>query len=95
MIRYPFYAMKLLNQSPKILVWLRYTQFIPLYIIGGVSEFLCVFYPVSNEEKFSDKISQWIWISYLALGYGFGLPYLYFYMLGQRKKVLNPKVRVD
>ena len=36
--RYPYYALSVLNMEAKVLTWLRYTVWVPLYPLGFTCE---------------------------------------------------------
>jgi len=42
LVRYPWYALTVLNVCPRALTWLRYTAFIPLYPVGFLGEMVCI-----------------------------------------------------
>ncbi|XP_068131105.1 very-long-chain (3R)-3-hydroxyacyl-CoA dehydratase 3 [Hyperolius riggenbachi] len=55
-IRYPFYMLACIDMEWKVLTWLRYTIWIPLYPLGGLAEATAVVLsmPIFNESgKFS------------------------------------------
>ncbi|GFR41267.1 hypothetical protein Agub_g1942 [Astrephomene gubernaculifera] len=100
-VRYSFFAVKeMLRTVPYPLLWLRYSTFIPLYPIGVASELSMAYLALPTIRKqhmwsldmpnaynfgFDYTIACYIIIAtYLP-----GLPQLYFYMLSQRKKVLQ------
>ncbi|KAM9989090.1 hypothetical protein ACTFIY_005124 [Dictyostelium cf. discoideum] len=98
-IRYSFYALSILKIDSYILGWLRYTTFIILYPTGVTGEtgtiwtslefvkntkFMTLTMP--NSLNFAFDFHN---ILICSLGfYVVGLPYLYTYMLGQRKKFI-------
>ncbi|KAM9982330.1 hypothetical protein ACTFIZ_006852 [Dictyostelium cf. discoideum] len=98
-IRYSFYALSILKIDSYILGWLRYTTFIILYPTGVTGEtgtiwtslefvkktkFMTLAMP--NSLNFAFDFHN---ILICSLGfYVVGLPYLYTYMLGQRKKFI-------
>merc|ERR1719245_2292662 len=41
-VRYSFYALKLLGREIPLLTWLRYTLFLVLYPLGVLSELFCI-----------------------------------------------------
>lgn len=83
-VRYSFYAFKLVGQSPAALTWIRYTAFIVLYPLGVASELAMVWlalpkirashlweYPMPNNINMS---FSYYWACILiALGYVPGL----------------------
>jgi very-long-chain (3R)-3-hydroxyacyl-CoA dehydratase len=91
------------KKTPKMLLWVRYTAFIVLYPIGVLSEIKVIYdaYPVISKccpRVFSFEMpNEWNFsFDYLyalfmivAPGYLFGFPFLYTYMLGQRKRKLS------
>jgi very-long-chain (3R)-3-hydroxyacyl-CoA dehydratase len=101
-IRYSFYAFKQVGFEPYILLYLRYTTFLVLYITGVSSELGCVWYRLSWIEKnrpFSVVMpNSWNWAfdSYwftigFVLAYIPFFPMLYGHMLAQRRTQLGPK----
>jgi very-long-chain (3R)-3-hydroxyacyl-CoA dehydratase len=102
-IRYGNYLYSDLVGNNQIVTWIRYSGFVVLYPLGISSELLCLLdaMPViekccprvfslemPNSYNFSFDYLYFIWISVLP-GYVFGSPYLYNYMLGQRKRKLQ------
>jgi len=99
-IRYSYYAFNLLNLSPQIIIWLRYTTFIILYPIGVTGELLCLYgaqkefgetgkwsmeLPNSLNNAFSAQYALiFVMLLYIPL-----FPQLYLHMFAQRKKVLG------
>ncbi|CAH2274450.1 very-long-chain (3R)-3-hydroxyacyl- dehydratase 3 [Pelobates cultripes] len=58
-IRYPFYMLACIDVEWKLLTWIRYTIWIPLYPLGGLAEAASIVQaiPVFNEtEKFSLQV---------------------------------------
>ncbi|XP_012525076.1 very-long-chain (3R)-3-hydroxyacyl-CoA dehydratase 2 [Monomorium pharaonis] len=101
-IRYLYYFLNLIGIVPYALVWLRYTTFIVLYIMGVTGELLCCYaavkYASANPYAWSYVLpNNWNFtFSYLyfmiayMLMYIPGFPPLYLHMWAQRRKVLNP-----
>uniref|UniRef100_A0A0N5BK88 Very-long-chain (3R)-3-hydroxyacyl-CoA dehydratase n=1 Tax=Strongyloides papillosus TaxID=174720 RepID=A0A0N5BK88_STREA len=99
-IRYSFYALSLIKTVPYALIWMRYTFFIVLYPLGASGE---LFTMVAGLNEIHDKkiftlempnslnfsFSYWWYVVILCLLYIPGFPKMYFYMFGQRKKVLK------
>ncbi|EFP05368.1 hypothetical protein CRE_26953 [Caenorhabditis remanei] len=100
-IRYSFYALSVLKQPiPYFLLWLRYTLFYVLYPMGVSGELLTLFASLKEVDekkiltlempnRLNMGISFWWVLIIAALTYIPGFPQLYFYMIGQRKKVLG------
>merc|ERR1711959_723155 len=97
MVRYSFYALKLLGREVPLLTWLRYTLFLVLYPAGVTSELFCVYGVVMNLPW-----DAWKWVPEtplfeakiwaLALYYFVYVPFfpmLFGHMLAQRKKILG------
>ncbi|KAF0980008.1 hypothetical protein FDP41_001161 [Naegleria fowleri] len=100
-IRYSFYALKLYDICPYIIVWLRYTTFIVLYPLGVSSELALTYFrlkyvrenrPYSLEmpNPYNMSFDSYIFVWIVMLSYLPGFPQLYLYMFTQRKKVLAP-----
>ncbi|KAK9503983.1 hypothetical protein O3M35_010432 [Rhynocoris fuscipes] len=105
-IRYSFYALSLLNAVPYLLVWCRYTFFYALYPIGVSGELLCFYAAqsfVSESKQWSIALPNSVNFTfdyhYLLLGvmasYIPLFPQLYFYMIGQRKKIIGGNSQQD
>jgi hypothetical protein len=86
-VRYSFYAVKLVHKSPAALTWVRYTAFIVLYPLGVSSELAMIWlalprikalhlceYPMPNPVNMSFSF-YWACI-FIALCYAPGLPCL-------------------
>ncbi|XP_052869782.1 very-long-chain (3R)-3-hydroxyacyl-CoA dehydratase hpo-8-like [Anopheles cruzii] len=100
-IRYGYYVAHLLLASvPWVLVWLRYTIFIPMYPCGFIGELLCGYWAQSyigetnmwslklpNAANFTFSFYYFIWI--MAIGYLPMFPKMYLYMFSQRRKILG------
>jgi len=90
-VRYSFYALKILGKEMKLITWLRYSLFLVLYPFGVTSE-LAVIRPVVYGVP-----ESWHVLPYGALGtlclYWFVyvpfFPMLFGHMLAQRKKILG------
>eukprot|EP01133_Synstelium_polycarpum_P001407 gene1407-1623_t len=98
-IRYLFYTLSLVESVPYILGWLRYTLFIVLYpsgVSGEVGTILVSLPFVKETGLFSIAMPNAINFAfnfYYVLAsslvfYVIGLPWLYTYMLGQRKRFI-------
>ncbi|EGC35788.1 hypothetical protein DICPUDRAFT_151830 [Dictyostelium purpureum] len=98
-IRYSFYALSILKIDLYFLGWLRYTTFIVLYPTGVTGETGTIW----NSLEFVKRTGFLTLSLPNSLNFGFdfytalicslgfyvvGLPYLYTYMLGQRKKFI-------
>ncbi|KAJ8906888.1 hypothetical protein NDN08_003372 [Rhodosorus marinus] len=97
LIRYPFYALTLINRCPKFLEYLRYSAFIPLYPVGMILEWIAVrtglpymkirdYWSIYMPNTLNFEFSFYLycstgWIQYLLIG-----PWQYAYMLKQRSK---------
>lgn len=99
-VRYSFYALSLMNSVPKLLVWMRYTFFIVLYPMGALGEVLTIIaalpevavkkhFTVEMPNMVNMGFSYWWYLIAICLLYIPGFPQMYFYMFGQRKKVLS------
>ncbi|KAL6764037.1 tyrosine phosphatase-like protein [Haematococcus lacustris] len=99
-IRYSFFACKELGSVPYPLLWLRYSGFIVLYPLGVASELTMAYLAMPTIKR----TSLWAYTMPNALNIGFdyyivcwliiagylpGLPQLYSYLLGQRRKQLG------
>lgn len=83
-IRYAFYAAKLLSAVPYWLLWLRYSSFIVLYPLGLLSEPVVVYKSLGHVTGF------YYW--FLSIGMTLYIPgfvLLYSYMFRQRRKYLH------
>jgi len=100
-VRYLYYTLALLQAVPYVLTWLRYTLFIVLYPMGVFGELNTIYnsLPVVKENRiFSISMpNPWNIIFnyyYFLIGtfavYIIYFPQLYFHMMAQRRKVLNP-----
>ncbi|CAB3399052.1 unnamed protein product [Caenorhabditis bovis] len=100
-IRYSFYAITVAQRPvPYFLLYLRYTLFYVLYPMGVTGELLTLFASLKevDEKKYYTLEMpnvlnfgiSFYWVLIIAsLTYIPGFPQLYFYMIGQRKKVLG------
>jgi len=99
-IRYSFYALGLFNMTPYIITWMRYTFFIVLYPAGVTGELLTMVAAlpeIARKKHFALEMpnsvnmgfSFYYMLIVMMLIYLPGFPKLYFYMFGQRKKVLT------
>ena len=100
-IRYSYYVAHLLLPAvPSLLVWLRYTIFIPMYPCGFLGELLCSYWAQSyirdtgkwsvelpNRFNFSFSFYYFIWI--MAICYMPLFPQMYLHMFAQRRKVFG------
>lgn len=101
LIRYSFFGFKeAFGFTPSWLLWLRYSTFIVLYPTGITSEVGLIYnaLPYMRESgKYSIRMPNklnfgfdYYYNALLTLGvYVPGIPHLYGYMLGQRKKALS------
>jgi very-long-chain (3R)-3-hydroxyacyl-CoA dehydratase len=102
-IRYSQYILSYLEKPSKIITWLRYSGFIVLYPMGVFSELSVLYaaYPkisqccprvlsfeMPNEWNFSFDYLYFIWIVVIP-SYVVGFPFLYNYMVAQRKRKLT------
>ncbi|XP_066317191.1 very-long-chain (3R)-3-hydroxyacyl-CoA dehydratase PASTICCINO 2A-like isoform X1 [Miscanthus floridulus] len=84
-IRYSFFGLKeAFGITPFWLLWLRYSTFTVLYPIGLISEVGLIFTAMPHTKGRSFYICAGLTALYIP-----GFPYLYRYMLAQRKKVLS------
>ncbi|XP_066308415.1 very-long-chain (3R)-3-hydroxyacyl-CoA dehydratase PASTICCINO 2A-like isoform X4 [Miscanthus floridulus] len=84
-IRYSFFGLKeAFGITPFWLLWLRYSTFTVLYPIGLISEVGLIFTAMPHMKGRSFYICAGLTSLYIP-----GFPYLYRYMLAQRKKVLS------
>lgn len=99
-VRYSFFAFKELGMSPKPLLWLRYTTFIPLYPLGVASEMTMValalpqirksqMWSISMPNSYNFAFDYFLFCLLAVAIYIPGFPMLYLHMLGQRKKMLG------
>jgi len=99
-IRYSFYAFGLINMTPYLLVWLRYTLFIVLYPTGALGEVFTIIaslhevgikkhWTVEMPNIANVAFSYYYFLIFCTLLYIPGFPQMYLYMFGQRKKVLQ------
>merc|ERR1712091_662091 len=51
LVRYPWYALTVLNVCPRALTWLRYTAFIPLYPVGFLGEMVCIVQALPDRRR--------------------------------------------
>ncbi|VDD96984.1 unnamed protein product [Enterobius vermicularis] len=98
-VRYSFYATKILDKTPEFLKWMRYSFFIVLYPVGALGEILIVLAALPEvavkkqltlemPNSFNIGFSFWWFLVVFAAFYPFGFPPLYKYMFRQRNKVL-------
>ena len=83
-VRYSFYALQLLGNVPKFLVWCRYSLFIVLYPIGVIGEWLIIASPIIKEGIKLDAYNAMCAV--LLVSYIYYFPVLYGYMWKQRRK---------
>ncbi|KGN56303.1 very-long-chain (3R)-3-hydroxyacyl-CoA dehydratase PASTICCINO 2A [Cucumis sativus] len=100
-IRYAFYGMKeTFGFAPSLLIWLRYSTFLLLYVTGISSEIGLIYLalPYMKESgKYSYRMpNKWnfsfdyFYAAILVLAiYAPGSPHMYSYMLVQRSKALS------
>ncbi|MES1915169.1 MAG: hypothetical protein MHM6MM_007152 [Cercozoa sp. M6MM] len=99
-IRYPYYALSLLQAVPSALTWLRYSAFIVLYPLGIASEISCIFasvpslqksqtWSVSMPNKYNLPLQWSSVVVAISLLYLPGSPVMFGHMLRQRGKYLN------
>jgi len=103
-IRYSNYLLPMLGFGvPKFLTWLRYSAFIVLYPIGVFSEIMCLVaalpviakccprvYSLAMPNEWNFAFDYYWFVKYcLGVCYLVGFPYLYMYMLSQRKRKLS------
>ena len=101
-VRYPCYVLGILNATPKWLVYLRYTLFIPLYPLGAASEMKLMYDSIGFVKRVEmyyvhmpnvlNFAFDYSWFLYLLLiTYPFMFTQLYFYMFHQRRRKLKMK----
>ncbi|XP_076684841.1 3-hydroxyacyl-CoA dehydratase 1 isoform X2 [Andrena cerasifolii] len=100
-IRYSYYFMNLIDYTPYLLTWLRYTLFIGLYPIGVTGELMCIYaavnYAKSHPEAWSYLLpnawnftfSYYYILIVIMLMYIPLFPQLYSHMFIQRRKILG------
>ncbi|CAD5233810.1 unnamed protein product [Bursaphelenchus xylophilus] len=99
-IRYSYYALNIVKAVPYVLTWARYTFFIALYPLGASGEvitMLAALDEIKRKKHLTLELPNQANIGFsfyyvviiLALYYLPGFPQMYFYMFGQRKKVLG------
>lgn len=105
-IRYSYYMGAIVEYTPFILQYLRYTLFIVLYPMGVVGEMLSIYkslpyirereiltVPLPNRANMS--FNYYYFLMIVMLTYVPGFPQLYFHMFSQRKKILGPKPKKE
>ncbi|CAI5509558.1 unnamed protein product [Closterium sp. Naga37s-1] len=102
-VRYSFFAVKeAFGFTPAPLLWLRYSMFFVLYPSGITSEvglaFLALPYLKASHvfsfdmpNKVNFAVDYYLVCILILLTYIPGSPYMYTYMMGQRKKALGKK----
>lgn len=86
LVRYSFYATQLLNNQPRLLLWMRYTFFIVLYPIGVFGEWLIIATPIFISGMVFNLYN--LAMAFVLLSYVYYFPVLYKYMWKQRKAKL-------
>lgn len=105
-IRYSFYLGAIVNYSPFLLQFARYTLFIVLYPMGVTGELMSIYAAlphIKNRQILSVSLPNAANISFnyyyvlmfIMLTYIPIFPQLYLHMFGQRKKVLGGPVKQD
>eukprot|EP00731_Ephydatia_muelleri_P016728 Em0009g1152a len=106
LVRYPYYALSVVNIQVNVLTWLRYTAWIPLYPLGLLTEGIVVWlsiplyydnyapfsFPLPNPLNVSFHYATFLWV-YLLLVLPSGAMMLLPHMFQERKKKLK-KVKV-
>jgi len=101
-IRYSMYAVSLVGNPPFFLTWLRYTFFIIAYPVGVSGELICMYTALlqaMQQDILSVQLPNMLNVTFsfpllilgIMLAYIPLFPPMYFYMFGQRKKVLGVK----
>uniref|UniRef100_A0AC35U1X8 Very-long-chain (3R)-3-hydroxyacyl-CoA dehydratase n=1 Tax=Rhabditophanes sp. KR3021 TaxID=114890 RepID=A0AC35U1X8_9BILA len=101
-VRYSFYALSLVKSVPYALTWMRYTFFYVLYPLGASGELFTLvaalpeidakkIFTLEMPNSINFAFSYWWFIVVTCLIYIPGFPKMYFYMFGQRRKVLGHK----
>ncbi|RWS31236.1 ptpla domain protein-like protein, partial [Leptotrombidium deliense] len=105
--RYLYYALNLMNCVPFALTWCRYTFFTFLYPSGVSGELILMYAAlpyIAKRQLYSYPLPNFANVSFhynlaiilLMLSYIPLFPQLYFYMVGQRRKMLGaPKASHD
>ncbi|XP_040270216.1 very-long-chain (3R)-3-hydroxyacyl-CoA dehydratase 3 [Bufo bufo] len=104
LVRYPFYMLACIDVHWKLLTWLRYTIWIPLYPLGGLSEAICIIQSIvifTETGKFSLQLpsplnvnisfSIFLYIYLVILFLGLSINFRH--MLKQRRKRLGSRKR--
>ena len=92
-VRYSWYALNLVGKPPRLHTWLRYSTFLVLYPIGVLGEIQLYrdalprlwAVPALFNAVSAGAIAQYA----ILPAYVPGLPFMYAFMLGQRKKALS------
>jgi len=93
-VRYLFYSLNIVQATPSILVWLRYSLFLMLYPSGVIGEVGTLYssLPYIHQTKLWSTEYEYInayyalWV--ILFTYIPGLPYMMSHMIRQRKKSL-------
>ncbi|XP_077989580.1 very-long-chain (3R)-3-hydroxyacyl-CoA dehydratase 3-like [Glandiceps talaboti] len=103
LFRYPFYMLSAIGKESKLITWLRYTVWIPLYPLGFLLEAICIYEATSLYEKsgkfsltlpnalnFSWNFPMWLWCD-VAIRIFIGMPFLLKHMYISRKRKLHQR----
>jgi len=88
-VRYPYYALGLVSDAmPFAFTWTRYSIFLFDYPLGVFGELGTLY---TSLDFLREHVGAWGYYLTIALmcTYIWGLPKMYFFMLGQRKKYLS------
>eukprot|EP00761_Pharyngomonas_kirbyi_P012398 gb/GECH01012425.1/.p1 GENE.gb/GECH01012425.1/~~gb/GECH01012425.1/.p1 ORF type:complete len:227 (+),score=35.43 gb/GECH01012425.1/:1-681(+) len=99
-VRYPFYALKQINAVPYFLLYLRYTLFFVLYVMGVASELTVTYLSLSYIRdhrilswELPNRINCSFSLHTALLGFMLlyipSFPYLYGHMISQRSRSLK------
>ncbi|KAA8495928.1 Very-long-chain (3R)-3-hydroxyacyl-CoA dehydratase PASTICCINO 2B [Porphyridium purpureum] len=87
--RYLTYALSLTGTAPQPLVWVRYSGFMLLYPLGAGSEIVLTYLSLPLQREALPKPWMYVVCILALVCYVPGLPYMYYYMLRQRKKQIG------
>ncbi len=98
--RYSFYISGLIGQTPKFLLWARYSLFLVLYPIGFAAEWMIYYLTLAEvDEKAIHAVrlpNSWnfafdfgTWNRFVLASYAYFATSMYLYMMRQRKRKLG------
>eukprot|EP00182_Erythrolobus_australicus_P000384 CAMPEP_0185831440 /NCGR_PEP_ID=MMETSP1353-20130828/1489_1 /TAXON_ID=1077150 /ORGANISM="Erythrolobus australicus, Strain CCMP3124" /LENGTH=198 /DNA_ID=CAMNT_0028529497 /DNA_START=184 /DNA_END=780 /DNA_ORIENTATION=+ len=87
--RYLWYGISLVSKPPFALTWIRYSGFLLLYPVGAGSEIVIT--AISLPYQRALQPAPWRYVLCIAalIVYVPGLPYMYYYMMRQRRRQLR------